>query len=80
MTDRGERRAQKERNLNRWRRIMRRWFRGVPNETAARERSARLAAAHGVLCSCWMCGNPRKTEGDTMQERRANDIAASQDI
>lgn len=21
-------------------------------------------------CSCWMCGNQRRIEGDTMQERR----------
>jgi hypothetical protein len=23
------------------------------------------------LCSCWMCGNMRRNEGRTMQERRA---------
>ncbi len=29
-------------------------------------------ANHLAVCSCWMCGNPRKYNGDeTMQERRA---------
>lgn len=28
-------------------------------------------AEHLAKCSCWMCGNARKHEGDTIQERRA---------
>ncbi len=29
-------------------------------------------ANHLTVCSCWMCGNPRKFNGgETMQERRA---------
>lgn len=34
---------------------------------------------HAAVCSCWMCGNPRrhkwpKEEQITMQERKSNDI------
>ena len=35
-------------------------------------RNAGLFANHGKVCSCWMCGNPRKLGEITMQERRAN--------
>lgn len=31
-------------------------------------------AAHSKLCSCWMCGNPRKFTGElTIQERKHMD-------
>lgn len=37
------------------------------------ERTAGLFANHGKVCSCWMCGNPRRFWGElTMQEKRAN--------
>ncbi|WP_152389715.1 hypothetical protein [Azotobacter salinestris] len=37
------------------------------------KRHAGLFAHHGKVCSCWMCGNPRRYWGElTMQERRAN--------
>lgn len=29
-----------------------------------------MAARTRVPCSCWMCGNRRQSEGETMQERR----------
>jgi hypothetical protein len=29
-------------------------------------------ANHGKVCSCWMCGNPRKLGLLTMQELRAD--------
>ncbi len=35
-------------------------------------RNAGLFANHGKVCSCWMCGNPRKLGEITMQEKRAN--------
>lgn len=28
-------------------------------------------------CSCWMCGNQRRIEGDTIQERKSEDILRS---
>lgn len=37
------------------------------------ERTAGLFANHGKVCSCWMCGNPRRKLGLlTMQELRAD--------
>lgn len=35
-------------------------------------RNAGLFANHGKVCSCWMCGNPRKQGELTLQEMRAN--------
>lgn len=35
------------------------------------ERNAGLFANHGTLCSCWMCGNPRRYGALTLQEHRA---------
>lgn len=35
-------------------------------------RNAGLFANHGKVCSCWMCGNPRRLGCLTMQERRAD--------
>lgn len=70
MTTRDERRAQKDRNLSRWRRIIKTWTPWRPVDTEWVERSARKHANHGKLCSCEMCGNRRATEGETIQERR----------
>ncbi len=39
---------------------------------ATNQRNAGLFANHGKVCSCWMCGNPRKQGDLTMQEKRAN--------
>lgn len=36
------------------------------------EKNAGLFANHGKVCSCRMCGNPRKLGLLTMQELRAN--------
>lgn len=79
MTNRGERIAQKERNRERWRRIFRQFSRRSTGDQGWVERSAVRAAQHGKLCSCWMCGNRRESEGESMQERRAADSAASQE-
>jgi hypothetical protein len=35
------------------------------------ERNAGLFANHGKVCSCWMCGNPRRFGELTLQEKRA---------
>ncbi|SEM50561.1 hypothetical protein SAMN04487857_102341 [Pseudomonas sp. ok272] len=35
------------------------------------ERSAGVFANHGKICSCWMCGNPRKLGELTLQEKIA---------
>jgi len=36
------------------------------------EKNAGLFANHGKVCSCWMCGNPRKLGLLTLQELRAD--------
>lgn len=36
-------------------------------------RTARARVNTRTLCSCWMCGNQRRLEGDTFQERRSKD-------
>lgn len=72
MITRGERIAQKQRNRERWRRIYRWRARLSPSSAAWAERNVLQAAQHGKLCSCPMCGNPRRHFGDeTIQERRA---------
>jgi hypothetical protein len=39
----------------------------------ASEKHAGVFANHGKVCSCWMCGNPRRKLGLlTMQELRAD--------
>jgi len=35
------------------------------------ERNAGLFANHRKVCSCWMCGNPRRFGEHTLQEERA---------
>jgi hypothetical protein len=37
------------------------------------EKNAGLFANHGKVCSCWMCGNPRRNGLLTLQELRAGD-------
>jgi len=74
MTDRSERRAQKKRNRDRWARIVRGWSAYSGDQDPWFERTVRMQANHGVLCSCFMCGNRRKYDGETIQERRALNI------
>jgi hypothetical protein len=38
----------------------------------ASDRDAGVFANHGKVCSCWMCGNPRKYGELTLQERKAD--------
>ena len=41
-------------------------------DPAALARRVGLHAATGRVCSCWLCGNPRRYFGElTVQERRA---------
>lgn len=43
------------------------------------ELNAGLYAKHGKICSCWMCGNPRrKLKERTIQELKAQDVAEAQ--
>jgi hypothetical protein len=68
--DRGGRRALRERNLKRWQRIVKSWHMRSSDE-AWFSMMVRKLAGHGKLCSCYMCGNRRASEGPTIQERRA---------
>lgn len=75
--DRGERRHQLARNKARW---LRYWKRSAGYKVQPDEqwlaRTVRISAAHGTLCSCYMCGNPRRHFGElTIQERRADSAA-----
>lgn len=58
MSKRAERRANRERMKAKARAI---WPRHNPGKVAD----------NLAICSCWMCGNARRYEGPTMQERRA---------
>lgn len=71
MRTRAERRALRVRNLRRWLRIIRSW--GGDYSPSWVFFNARKYAGHGKLCSCPACGNRRKAEGPTLQERRAQE-------
>ena len=68
---------QKERNVDKW---MKRqlekahWAgRGILDERD--ERVAHILANHGKVCSCYMCGNPRKHWNEkTIQERKVEEM------
>lgn len=73
--DRSERRHQARRVKARFYRKQR-----VHECWLTNERNAGLYANHGKVCSCFMCGNPRKYWGDpTMQEKRANQARADRE-
>ena len=59
MRTRAERRANRERMIAKAKRV---WPNNHPGKYA--DNLAR--------CSCWMCGNVRRQEGATIQERRAS--------
>ena len=68
---------QKERNLHKWtKRIEQRvhWEgRNILDEDD--EKIAHIYANHGKLCSCHMCGNPRKHWNEkTIQERKHEEM------
>ena len=49
------------------------WAKGAAREWYRSEPTARqigLLAHTPKECSCWMCGNQRRVEGDTIQERK----------
>jgi hypothetical protein len=42
-----------------------------PEDWQSTPKQAGIFANHGKVCSCWMCGNPRRYLGEqTIQERR----------
>ena len=49
-----------------------------PAEEPTKKTIGRLASVHGAVCSCQMCGNPRRyAKGKdklTMQEKKAKDV------
>lgn len=65
------RRQQFERVKNRVKHISH----NVLNYKPSEEELSKLAQVHGVKCSCYMCGNPRKWDKNnvTMQELRVNE-------
>lgn len=50
----------------------REWYRSEPTA-----RQVGMLAHTPKACSCWMCGNQRRIEGDTIQERKSEDILRS---
>lgn len=63
---------------NRIKRRVKKYYRGVHQYNL--RRSGAIAQTR-ALCSCWMCGNPRKYFGDiTLQERRLQDEAQDEII
>jgi hypothetical protein len=65
MRSRAFRRHQMERKKAWAKRAAREWYRSEPTV-----RQIGLLAHTPKECSCWMCGNQRRIEGDTMQERK----------
>ena len=60
---------QKSRNRDRWSRIIKNVVDGEVTP-----RMVGTASNHGKLCSCHMCGNPRKFNNElTMQEKKFYD-------
>ena len=55
---------QKWKKVNSWS-----WYNNRSDEEWYKIYAARLATTH-TNCSCWMCGNCRKLEGITLQEKR----------
>ena len=72
---RRKRLLQKERNLNRWIHKVRQEVDSV-HLSEDEERYARILATHGRLCSCELCGNPRRHFKEiTIQEKKAAERA-----
>ena len=74
-TTRAVRRHHRNRILAKRYRQDRRYGFCAVNEAEWRFRNARLRVNTGTLCSCWMCGNPRRLYGNgkaalTQQELR----------
>ena len=66
-TSRARRRWHRVRMIRRGERIARGWS----NDRADARRWATRNHDHLKACSCWMCGNFRRLEGPTIQERKA---------
>lgn len=70
--DRAERRSQQERIRAKMRRYIASWNHHGKDSPEWVARTAAKMANHGKLCSCYMCGNPRRHfDEPTIQERRA---------
>lgn len=70
--DRAERRSQQARVRAKMRRYIASWNHHGKSDPEWVERTAAKMANHGKLCSCYMCGNPRRHfDEPTIQERRA---------
>lgn len=78
---RQERFIQKTRNKSKWfRREMAKSGNFGSNIDEHAVRTARLETNHGKLCSCHMCGNPRKHFKEvTLQEKKADEYSAIDD-
>lgn len=63
-------RAQRRHDTRRIKLKFRKVHKGRQWEPTAR--NAGVFANHGKVCSCWMCGNPRKYGELTLQERKAD--------
>lgn len=74
---RQERFIQKTRNKSKWfRREMEKEGKFGANITEHAVRTAQRESTHGKLCSCYMCGNPRRHFKEvTQQEKKANEFA-----
>lgn len=72
---------QKSRNKSKWfRREMEKEGKFGANITEHAVRTARLETNHGKLCSCYMCGNPRRHFKEvTLQEKKADEYSKDLD-
>lgn len=52
------------------------WYRNFPETQPTARQIGRLLHTPKA-CSCWMCGNQRRLDGDTIQERKSKDILRS---
>lgn len=59
-------RAVRRHHAVRLKRARKRYWGGVAGGSA---KSSGMCAATPCVCSCWMCGNPHRHHGPTVQER-----------
>lgn len=71
MKDRGKRIASNERNKRK--RLRQVQSHGDAQPVSGEEKWVKRFINHGKLCSCSVCGNRRKHDGETLQERKSKD-------
>jgi hypothetical protein len=77
---RAVRRHHAERIVNKYKKFYNFTWRTDQDDEREVERWAKATASRGSIgCGCWMCANPRKLEGPTMQERRFAESADQQE-